>query len=156
MAVFPDLIRKNELIRKFVDAEKIRKLSTHNEKRGTMKLVVFDHALSSSFTNLAAQASKVPKARNKNNADSSEEDPLQSSEESNNGGVNIDNAFDKSAIVDGYASEPSAHSNSYFLNISNGEESVDENLLIHQNRRRISFVDEKFDKSPANYNHKTS
>ncbi|VDK77114.1 unnamed protein product [Litomosoides sigmodontis] len=111
---FGELVKTNENLKSVIDTEKLRSLKRRFWGRELSKLIMCDRGRASSFTNLAAQVSRVPKVRKKNslNDDEIAEDRLSDvwwDEEEKEPDVQSQPAYnseDVESIEAGYISEP--------------------------------------------------
>lgn len=134
---FGELVKTNEDLKNVIDAEKLRSLKRRYWRREPSKLAMYDRGRASSFTNLAAQVSRVPKVREKNslNDDEVAEDELSDvwwdeEEEEQEPDVHSQPAYnseDVESIEAGYISEPCTTYQSKYTFSSEDEVSTDNN-----------------------------
>ncbi|VDM42044.1 unnamed protein product [Toxocara canis] len=67
---FSELVKKSDLLKSIVGPEVLRSLKLQQGRRELSKLASYDRSLASSFTNLAAQVSKIPKVPSKESSNS--------------------------------------------------------------------------------------
>ncbi|KAL4003667.1 Cyclic nucleotide-binding domain family protein [Acanthocheilonema viteae] len=147
---FAELVKTNEDLKSVIDAEKLRSLKRRYWGREPSKLVAYDRGRASSFTNLAAQVSRVPKVREKSslNDDEIEEDGLSDvwwdEEEEEEPDVQSQPAYnseDVESIEAGYISEPCTTYQSKYTFSSEDEVSIDKSN-DENNRKRMTTLSE--------------
>uniref|UniRef100_F1KRB4 NTE family protein n=2 Tax=Ascaris TaxID=6251 RepID=F1KRB4_ASCSU len=67
---FDELVKKSDLLKNIIGPEVLRSLKLQQSRRELSKLANYDRSLASSFTNLAAQVSKIPKVASKDSSNS--------------------------------------------------------------------------------------
>ncbi|CAG9533229.1 unnamed protein product [Cercopithifilaria johnstoni] len=131
---FGEMVKTNEDLKSVIDAEKLRSLKRRYWGREPSKMVICDHGRASSFTNLAAQVSRVPKVREKSslNDDEIAEDELsdvwwdeKGEEEPDVQSQPAYNSEDVESIEAGYISEPCTTYQSKYTFSSEDEVSID-------------------------------
>ncbi|KAK6102324.1 Cyclic nucleotide-binding domain family protein [Brugia pahangi] len=146
---FGELVKTNEDLKNVIDAEKLRSLKRRYWRREPSKLAMYDRGRASSFTNLAAQVSRVPKVREKNslNDDEVAEDELSDvwwdeEEEEQEPDVHSQPAYnseDVESIEAGYISEPCTTYQSKYTFSSEDEVSTDKNDTDNNRKRKTTL-----------------
>ncbi|VDM09422.1 unnamed protein product [Wuchereria bancrofti] len=146
---FGELVKTNEDLKNVIDAEKLRSLKRRYWRREPSKLSMYDRGRASSFTNLAAQVSRVPKVREKDslNDDEVAEDELSDvwwdeEEEEQEPDVHSQPAYnseDVESIEAGYISEPCTAYQSKYIFSSEDEVSTDKSNTDNNRKRKITL-----------------
>ncbi|VDO53126.1 unnamed protein product [Onchocerca flexuosa] len=147
MKEFGELVTTNEDLKNVIDTEKLRSLKRRYWRREPSKLVMYDRNRASSFTNLAAQVSRVPKVFEKNlNDDEIVEDELSDvwwdeneEEEEQEPDVQSQPAYhseDVESIEAGYISEPCTTYQSKYAFSSEDEISTDKDNAENSRKRK--------------------
>ncbi|VDN04401.1 unnamed protein product [Thelazia callipaeda] len=167
---FSELVKTNEDLKSVIDAEKLRSLKRRYWHREPSKLLTYDHGRASSFTNLAAQVSRVPKVREKNsmNGEVVEDetsdawwiDDEEEDEEGRERDVESQITYcteDVESIEAGYISEPCTTYRSRYAFSSEDDESADRDSTSEIMRKReitLCVVNQK-DEEVCEFSHRT-
>ncbi|EFO23887.2 hypothetical protein LOAG_04599 [Loa loa] len=146
---FGELVKTNEDLKNVIDAEKLRSLKRRYWGREPSKLAMYDRGRASSFTNLAAQVSRVPKVRQKVSVNDDEvaEDAFSDvwwdvEEEEQEPDVQSQPAYnseDVESIEAGYISEPCTAYQTKYTFSSEDEVSTDKSNTENNRKRKATL-----------------
>ncbi|KAM3722647.1 Patatin-like phospholipase domain-containing protein [Dirofilaria immitis] len=150
---FGELVKTNENLKSVIDADKLRPLKRRYWRQESSKSVMYDRNRASSFTNLAAQVSRVPKVCEKNSLNDEEvaEDGVldvwwNESEKEDEQEPDVEsqptyNSEDVESIEAGYISEPCTTYQSKYTFSSEDEISINKDYA-EKNQKRKNILSE--------------